>query len=368
MPILVVNSGSSSLKLRLLDGGDEPTASADLPAVGLVHEDEVGAAIRGLGPFDAVGHRVVHGGSGFTQPTRIDERVRCELEKLTSLAPLHQPAALRAIDIVTAMAPNTPAVACFDTAFHAGLPPEAFTYPVPHRWREELGVRRYGFHGLAHAWTSRRAAQLLGSTAAPARIVTCHLGAGASLAAVVNGRCVDTTMGFTPLDGLVMATRSGSIDPGLVLWLQLQAGLSAEEVSHGLEHESGLGGLAGTPDMRTVLERADAGEVQATLAVGVYVHRLCAGIAAMAAAAHGIDALVFSGGIGEKAPRIRQLAAASVGFLDVTIDEAKNGPASPDCEITGDGRVRSFVIAAREDLEIARAVGSTLPDVALHSQ
>jgi len=161
LPILVVNSGSSSLKLRLLDAHDELAASADLPAVGLVHDDEVAAAIRRLGPFDAVGHRVVHGGPGYTAPTLIDDRVRAELAGLTSLAPLHQPAALRGIDIVTAIDPNAPAVACFDTSFHARLPPEAATYPVPRRWREDLGVRKYGFHGLAHAWTSRRASQLL---------------------------------------------------------------------------------------------------------------------------------------------------------------------------------------------------------------
>lgn len=362
MPILVVNSGSSSLKLRLVDEHDHLAGRADLPAAGHVHDDEVRAAIHGLGRFDAVGHRVVHGGPIYTEPTRIEERVRSTLEGLTSLAPLHQPAALRGIDIVTAIAPHAPAVACFDTTFHAKLPPAAATYPVPRRWRDELGVRKYGFHGLAHAWTSRLASQLLGGTAAPARIVTCHLGAGASLAAVVDGHCVDTTMGFTPLDGLVMATRSGSIDPGLVLWLQQQAGLTADEISHGLEHDSGLTGLAGTPDMRTVLERSDAGDVDAALAVGVYVHRLRAGISAMAASAQGIDALVFSGGVGEHAPRIRQLAADGLRFLDVTIDDTTNPAATPDREITGNGRVRVFLIAAREDLEIARAVRSAIPE------
>lgn len=356
MRILVVNSGSASLKLRLVDEGDNLAASADLPPIDGDVGDDVRAAIVALGPFDAIGHRVVHGGQAFTEPTRIDEQVRRDLETLTPLAPLHQPAALKAIDVVTALAPDTPAVACFDTAFHARLPPEASTYPVPREWRDELGVRKYGFHGLAHAWTSRQATQMLGETEAAPRVITCHLGGGASLAAIVDGRCVDTTMGFTPLDGLMMATRSGSVDPGLVLWLQLHAGLTATEISEGLEHQSGLVALAGTPDMRTVLERAGAGDDAATLALGVYVHRLVTGIAAMAAAAGGIDALVFSGGIGEHAPEIRRRAAAGLRFLDVSIDDGPNAIARVDCEITGDERVRVFVVAAREDIEIAHAV------------
>lgn len=364
MRILVLNSGSSSLKLRVLDDEDNLAARADLPALGAGAGAgaELRAAILGLGPFDAIGHRVVHGGRHLAEPTRIDERVRADLEELTSLAPLHQPAALKAIDIMTAIAPEVPAVACFDTAFYVHLTAEAWTYPVPRQWRDELGVRKYGFHGLAHAWTSRKAAQLLGDTTAPARIVTCHLGAGASLAAVVGGRCVDTTMGFTPLDGLMMATRSGSIDPGLVLWLQLQAGLTAAEISDELEHRSGLAALAGTPDMQTVLERVDAGNDEAELAIAVYVHRLVAGIAAMVAAAGGLDALVFSGGVGEHAPEIRRRAASGLAFLDVSIDEKANAFAGAGCEVTGDERVRVFVIAAREDIEIAHAVRTALPE------
>ena len=360
MRIFVVNSGSSSLKLRLLDDTERVVASAELGAVDQLTEAEVEAAIATMGAFDAVGHRVVHGGRRYLEPARIDAPLRSGLEALTPLAPRHQPAALRAIDIVTALAPEVRSVACFDTAFHATLPAVATTYAIPRRWREALGVRKYGFHGLAHAWTSRRASELLGTTNEPARIVTCHLGAGASLAAVVGGQCVDTTMGFTPLDGLVMATRSGSIDPGLVLWLQIQAGLTAEEVSRALERESGLAGLAGTSDMRAVLERAEAGHDEAELAVGVYVYRLVAGIVAMVAAAGGLDALVFSGGIGERAAPIRQRVAAGLGFLDVTVNTPRNVDADPDCEITGDGRVRVFVIAAREDVEIAHAVRSVL--------
>ena len=360
MRILVVNSGSSSLKLRLIDGDDEVAGYADLPALDTTGDDDVRRAVSTVGAFDAVGHRVVHGGRTYTGPVRIDASVRHELGQLAPLAPLHQPPALRAIDIVASVAPNVPAVACFDTAFHAELPPPAATYAVPRHWRDDLGVRRYGFHGLAHAWAARRAAEHLGPRPAPARIVTCHLGAGASLAAVVDGSCVDTTMGFTPLDGLVMATRSGAVDPGLVLWLITHAGMTATEVADALEHQSGLAGLTGTADMRTVLARADAGDADAALALDVYLHRLRGSIAAMATAAGGIDGLVFSGGVGEHAPEIRDRAAAGLAFLDVSVDAARNHAVVPDGEITGGGRVRVFVIAAREDLEIAHAVRRTL--------
>lgn len=358
--VLVVNSGSSSLKLRLLGDRDEVVDQADLPAIEDMGEEGLRSALHELGPFDAVGHRVVHGGRSFSQPTRIDERVRHELEGLTPLAPSHQPAALRAIDLVSEAAPHAPAVACFDTAFFARLPAAAATYAVPLRWREELGVRKYGFHGLAHASTSRRAGELLDTRHGPARIVTCHLGAGASLASVVDGHCMDTTMGFTPLDGLVMASRSGSIDPGIVLWLQRHAGIAASAVAEGLERHSGLTGLAGTPDMRAVLDRAAVGDPDANLALDVYLHRLRAGIAAMVAAAEGLDALVFSGGVGEHAPEIRERAASGLQFLDITIDHGRNATASPDAEITGSGRVRVFVLAAREDLEVAHGVRAAL--------
>jgi len=358
--VLVVNSGSSSLKLRLVDGDDGVAGRADLSALDAAGDDHLRRAVAALGPFDAVGHRVVHGGRRYTAPVRIEGSVRWELEQLAPLAPLHQLPALRAIDIVRDVAPDTPSVACFDTAFHARLPAAASTYAVPRAWRDDLGVRKYGFHGLAHAWTARRAVQLLDPSTRPARIVSCHLGAGASLAAVVDGRCVDTTMGFTPLDGLVMATRCGAVDPGLVLWLQTHAGMPAEDVADALEHQSGLAGLAGTSDTRTVIDRAEAGDADAGLALDVYLHRLRGGIAAMAAATGGLDALVFSGGVGEHAPEIRERAAAGLAFLEVSIDTERNRSIVPDDEITGAGRVRVFVIAAREDLEIAHAVRQVL--------
>jgi acetate kinase len=358
--VLVVNAGSSSLKLRLLDAADAVIAGCDLPAPGGRFDDDVVASWLGRLPtVDAVGHRVVHGGTQFRAPVRIDDDVEARLRALTDLAPLHQPKSLAGIDALRRALPGVPAVACFDTAFHATLPPAAATYAVPAEWHDRLGVRRYGFHGLSHEYAAGRAAQLLGRT--DARVVTCHLGAGASLAAVRGGVCVDTTMGFTPLEGLVMATRSGSVDPGLVLWLQQTVGISPATVADALEHRSGLLALAGTADMREVVAGRAAGEPSARLAFDVYVHRLRAGIAAMSAAAGGLDALVFTAGVGENAPAVRAAAADGLGFLGVRLDPSRNDTAVPDAEIgAAGGAVRTFVVAAREDVLIARQVRGVL--------
>ncbi len=307
--ILVVNAGSSSLKLRVLDDADSVTGSADLlpPRGGALDAAAIKAAIEPFGEVHAVGHRIVHGGSVFTGPVLIDPGVREQLRALTDLAPLHQPKSLAALDAVSAVLPDVPAVACFDTAFHTTIPAFAATFALPAEWRERWPLRRFGFHGLSHAYVSRRAAELLGPFA-PARLVSCHLGAGASLAAVASGRSVDTTMGFTPLDGLVMATRSGSVDPGLVLWLESHVGMPADELASALENRSGLYGLAGTADMREVLSRAAAGDARAELARDVYLHRLRGSVAAMTAALGGLDTLVFTGGVGENAAEIRSRA------------------------------------------------------------
>jgi acetate kinase len=252
--------------------------------------------------------------------------------------------------------PDTPAVACFDTAFHATLPPAAFTYAVPRAWQERWGVRRYGFHGLSHAYASRRAAEMTGAR----RIVTCHLGAGASLAAVRDGRSVDTTMGFTPLEGLVMATRSGSVDPGLLLWLLERERLTVAEMSAALEHDSGLSALAGTADMREVLARVDT-DPDARLALDVYTHRLRAGVAAMTAALGGLDALAFTGGVGERSAPVRRAVAEGLGFLGVALDDERNAAADGDTDISrADAHARALVIPAREDLEIVREVRRVL--------
>jgi len=355
--ILVVNAGSSSLKLRVLDRDDAVVAASDLGPVDDLVAEVLGDELEALGPVDAVGHRVVHGGARFTAPARLDDDVVAALRGLAELAPLHQAPALAAIDAVRQALPDLPAVACFDTAFHASLPVAALTYAVPRRWREELGVRRYGFHGLSHAYAARRASRLLGLLSNELRIVTCHLGSGASLAAVAGGRSVDTTMGFTPLEGLVMATRSGTVDPGLVLWLQQHAGLPAAEVLDGLEHGGGLFALAGTADMRAVLAAVVDGDVAARLGLDVYLHRLRAGIAAMASAMAGIDVLVFTGGVGERSAAVRAGAADGLEFLGVSIDAGRNETGSGDREIgTDDARVRTLVVAAREDIEIAKCV------------
>jgi acetate kinase len=360
--ILVVNAGSSSLKLRALDDGDVVAGSMDLavrrgePEAGAVRE-----AVRALEPVDAVGHRIVHGGSEFVQAVVVDHDVVDRLRALTDLAPLHQPKSLAALDLVTGLLPRVPAVACFDTSFHASMPEAAASYALPAEWRRRWDLKRFGFHGLSHAYASRRAAELLGRPAEDLRLVTCHLGAGASLAAVQGGRSVDTTMGFTPLDGLVMATRSGSVDPGLVLWLEEHAGTPPAELAATLEHRSGLLGLAGSDDMREVLAAAGRGDARASFALDVYVHRLRGHIASMAAAMGGLDALCFTGGVGERAPEIRERAAAGLGFLGVAVDGERNRAAEDDADLSeAPSPVRTLLVRAREDVEIAWQVRAAL--------
>ena len=354
MRVLVVNAGSSSLKLRLLDAADAIERSADLPAgADGLDTSRLARVLRDWPEPDVVGHRIVHGGTAFTGPARIDDAVRQQLADLTDLAPLHQPKSLAALDAVTAQLPGVAAVASFDTAFHASIPAAAATYAVPREWRERYAIRRYGFHGLSHAYCSRRAAELA-RPAAGLRVISCHLGAGASVAAVLDGRSVDTTMGFTPLEGLVMATRSGTVDPGLVLWLEEHEHLSPHEVSTALESRSGLLALAGTGDMREVEAAADRGEPDARLAIDVYIHRLAGGIAAMSAATAGVDVLAFTGGVGEHSAMVRRRATGRLAYLGVAIDPGRNDAVSGDADITAAGAsVRTLVITAREDLQIA---------------
>jgi acetate kinase len=366
--VLVVNAGSSSLKLRVLDQANEVTASLDIDAWdGRSDHADLTKFLRRQPGLDAAGHRVVHGGSRFTSATVVDEEVIAGIADLTDLAPLHQPRAICGIEAVRAACPGLPNVACFDTAFHAGLPAAAARYALPTAWAERFGLRRYGFHGLSHQYASGRCAEMLGNTGL--RVVTCHLGAGSSLAAVRGGVSVDTTMGFTPLEGLVMATRSGTVDPGLVVWLLQHGKLGLDEVSDGLEHASGLAGLAALPDgsgdMRDVRAAADAGSARARLAIDVHAHRLRREIAAMAAAMNGLDALVFTGGIGEHQPQVRAEATAGLGFLGVAIDETRNAPATSDADISApSATVHTLVVTAREDIEIARQVRTrlALPD------
>ncbi|WP_131741153.1 acetate/propionate family kinase [Actinomadura roseirufa] len=354
MRVLTVNPGSSSLKLSLLDP-DGTVAAADSGA-----GHEMAPLVKGMPAPDAIGVRFVHGGTDFTGPVLADESVTARLRELADLAPLHQPASLHALAEITAVLPGVPAVACFDTAFHAGLPEAAATYALPAAWRERFGLRRYGFHGLSYSYAVRRAGEMLGTDPAALRMVVCHLGSGASLAAVAGGASVDTTMGFTPLEGLVMGTRAGSIDPGIPLWL-IKHGISPGEVNDALEGESGLRGLAGTGDMRRVRALAEARDATALAALDVYHHRLRACAAAMAASLGGLDALVFTGGVGEHDPAVRRRLAEDLAFLGTSVDHDRNVAADGDTEITADGAaVRTLVITAREDLEIATEVRRVL--------
>ena len=382
MRVLVVNAGSSSLKLRVLDKEDRLEATTDLPIPrGAADAAALEAAVSGFGPLQAVGHRIVHGGTAFVGPVLVDPAVRSRLSTLVDLAPLHQPRSLAALDAVSQVLPEVPAVACFDTAFHADLPAAAATYALPREWRARWHLRRYGFHGLSHAYVARRAAQLVPSPA-PLRLVSCHLGAGASLAAISGERSMDTTMGFTPLEGLVMATRSGTVDPGLVLWLEEHVGTPPAELAATLEHRSGLLGLAGSPDMPSVLRAAHQGDPDALLALDVYLHRLRSAIAAMTASLGGLDALVFTGGVGQNSPEIRARAAQGLAYLGISLDPSRNQPPDPpvldppdrpgppgaggehdppDRDISASGApVRTLVLSAREDLQIAQEVRSVL--------
>jgi acetate kinase len=367
--VLTVNAGSSSLKLAVVSGtGADPAAgtasrSAELgsptdPATVAGLRDFLGA----VGPVDASAHRVVHGGAAFEGPTVVDAAVRRRLDGLADLAPLHNPPALAAIDsVAAAVGQGVPAVACFDTGFHAALPPAAATYALPASWRERWGLRRYGFHGLNHQWTAGRTAALLGRPIAELRTVSCHLGSGSSLAAVAGGRSVDTTMGFTPVEGLVMATRPGNVDPGLVTWLVDRAGLTAQELGDALEHRSGLLALAGTRDMAEVIRRRAAGDAAAGLAWDVHDHRLRGSIAAMASSMGGLDALAFTAGIGEHAPAVREAACAGLAWLGVSLDRAANEAARGDAVVSSPGSpVAVVVVTAREDLMLAAGARSLL--------
>jgi acetate kinase len=341
MRVLVVNAGSSSLKVDLVDNGQAVTSYDGLPA----EPPDV----------DAVGHRIVHGGPDLVEPVLIDADIEQRLRDLVELAPLHQPKSLDGLDTARQLLPGVPHVACFDTAFHATLPAEAYTYALPRQWRQHWGVRRYGFHGLSHAWATRRAQQMAPGAR---RVVTCHLGAGASLAAVLDGRSVDTTMGFTPLDGLVMATRSGSVDPGLLTWLEEHEGLPPTPSRMAL---STIRVSSAWPARRTCASYCAAPTRTPRLALDVYVHRLAGSIAAMTASLGGLDALVFTGGVGERAGQVRSRTAARLPHLGVSIDEWLNATAQPDTDISdGSANVRTLVITSREDLQIAAGVERVL--------
>ncbi len=369
MRVLVVNAGSSSLKLALLGAGDELLAEETFGRRGgLDVGDALERFLDGSPTADAVGHRVVHGGAEFVEPLVVDSASDELLTRLADLAPLHNPPALAAVHELMRRRPGLVQVACFDTSFHSTLPPKAATYALPRRWREELGIRRYGFHGFSHQWASMRAAELLDRPLSSTRLVTAHIGAGASLAAVQGGRSVDTTMGFTPLAGVVMATRPGDVDPGALLWA-IRHGIGIDQAEDDLEHYSGLLGLSGrSGDLREVIEGVDQGDEACAAAYDAYVYRLQREIGSMVVALGGLDALVFTGGAGEGSARLRADVCAGLGALGVPVPEtggqANGGPGrAPISDRLVSRRGASpavVVVTAREDVMIARSVRRVL--------
>jgi acetate kinase len=390
MHVLLFNAGSSSLKSSLVEttngtevargladwagsvtnyehvGADGKKQAEEVPWKGhakavqrfvydLLHAKPV--ALGDRSGLAAIGHRVVHGGQ-FTSSVRITPEVRSRIAALADLAPLHNPPSLETLAAAEAELPSVPHVAVFDTSFHATLPPEARTYPVPDNWTRDWGIHRFGFHGLSHAYCSRRAAEMLGRPVDDLRLVICHLGHGCSASAVRSGRCIDTTMGFTPLEGLMMATRSGSIDAGIVLHVQQHHGLTAEQVETVLNRESGLLGVSGiSGDMRQVLAAARAGHERARLALGIYTHRVRQAVGALAVTMGGIDALVFTAGVGEHASEIRESICTGMEWLGLELDARANSSCSLDADVARpSSRGRILVIATREDVTMLREV------------
>ncbi len=363
MSLLVVNAGSSSLKLACLDGDGTLIATTTVQRwQGEGHLEPLAKFLGRCGPVDAVGHRIVHGGPRHSRAAKVDDALIGYLTSITHLAPLHQPRALAGVRAAHELLDDVPAVACFDTSFHATLPRAAATYALPREWNERWALRRYGFHGLSHAWAVRRAAEVAQRELPDLRVVSCHLGAGASLAAVRGGRSVDTTMGFTPLAGLVMNTRPGTLDPGLLLWLLEHGQVPLRELNDVLEHRAGLKGLTGTDgDLRDVLAGRAAGDRDCALAFDVYVHRLVREAAAMTAATGGLDLLVLTGGVGEHSSEVRAALAEGLGHLGVAVDADRNRAPTTDGDVSADGSaVRTVVVTAREDLEIRRQVLAVL--------
>ena len=371
MIVLALNTGSSSVKAALYDvtelteqgttpprplwfgeqGADE---SVDDLVKSLTRGDT--PALRGLDAIDIVGHRIVHGGAALVNSVRVTADVRSTIERATEHAPEHNARALHALDDVSRLlGARVPQVAVFDTAFHITLPPAAYTYAGPFEWLAR-GIRRFGFHGISHRYAAHRAAHLLRRDVSALRVVTCHLGGGCSLAAVRNGRSVDTTMGFTPLDGVAMSRRSGAVDPGILIHLLRREGHSAESLDRMLNHDSGLAGLSGTSgDMREVLAAVDTGDERARLALDVYVHRIRQAIAAMAASMNGLDALVFTGGVGENAPRVRAAVCEGLAFLGIALDSATNAQTMADTVCSAnDAKVAVLVVHAEENWAVAQ--------------
>lgn len=354
-PVLVVNAGSGSLKLDLVDPDGAVAKSRDVDADpgGSEAAEALDQALAESGQVAAAGYRVVHGGPRLNRPTEIDDAVLAELRALVPLAPTHLPPILQAIQTCRQRLPDARHIACFDTAFHTTMPEAAYTYPLPHQWRA-LGIRRYGFHGVSYTWATTRAAQLLERPVEQLQLVLAHLGGGASVCAVSAGRSVWTSMGFTPLEGLPMVKRSGSIDPGILLWLQQAHGLSVEELADGLQHHSGLTGLTNgrTGDTRKIIALA-AHDEQARLAMDVYTLQIRQHVAAAAANLSRLDGLVFTGEIGSDQPEVRAAVCAGLSVLGVPerIDERQDQD-----RVLAEGPPAVLLVATGEAQQVARDV------------
>ncbi|WP_118168665.1 acetate kinase [Nostoc sphaeroides] len=352
--------GVAEIEVKTTTGATlQETISDDSPQAHLTYilntlSDGATKVIDQLSDIDVVGHRIVHGGQDYQDSVVITEDVKKAIARLSNLAPAHNPVALEGIEAIEQISKDVTQVAVFDTGFHATLPDAAAIYPGPYEWVEQ-GIRRYGFHGISHQYCSQRAAQILGQDVPPERLITCHLGNGCSLAAIKNGRSIDTTMGFTPLEGLMMGSRSGSIDPGILIYLLRYCNYSVEKLDDVLNKASGLKGISGvSSDMREVREAIAQGNSRAQLAWDIYVHRLRSSIGAMLTSLGGLDALVFTAGVGEHSPEIRQAACEAFGFLGLKIDLEKNQQQPVDEDIaTPDSAVRILVIHTQEDWAIA---------------
>jgi acetate kinase len=392
MKVLVLNSGSSSQKSCLYEIGDAlpdapppclwqakvewqgEFADAEVSGPGFARKERVKVSSRSQAiehllktlwngktkvlaspaEIEVVGHRVVHGGPNFEDPVIVNAEVKSAIAAVSAFAPLHNRAELEGMEIIEKLLPKVTQVAVFDTGFHKKMPPSAAIYPGPYEWFSG-GIRRYGFHGINHKYCARRAAQLLRRDPKSLRLVSCHLGNGCSLAAVQNGRSVDTTMGFTPLEGLMMGTRSGSVDPGILTYLMRQNNLTGEQLDSLLNERSGLLGISGiSGDMREILAAIKKGHERANLAFDIYVHRLQSGIGAMIAVLGGIDALIFTAGVGENSPDVRAATCANLAYAGIKLDSPRNAQSPPDEGISAsDASVRVLIIRAQEDWEIA---------------
>ncbi len=369
MSVLVVNAGGVTLELTEVDDGQHVTNQRLVDPWNADDTAPISAFVDDCGDIAAVGHRIVHGGNHRT-PVVIDKYVIDDLRDAATFAPVHQQRSLSAIEAAHSIVPGKPHVACFDTAFHHTIPEHVTTYALPADWRRRWPLARVGFHGLSHHHVATAVPHLLDPDRPTARIVSCHLGSGASLCAILHGKSIDTTMGMTPLDGLVMVHRSGSVDPGLIIWLLQHGHLTVDELNNGLNNHSGLGGLAGgTGDMRDIVARRDKDDPNAALAFDVYIHRLRQQIGAMTATLDGLDVLAFTGGVGQHMPIVRAAATDGLEHLGLRIDQGRNEAATSDADITADGATASCVVVTTgEHLTIAAATRAAISANSTSSQ